>query len=286
MSDYLKLIRPHHYIKNLLVFAALVCSGQLFDAKKLTAAVFGFLAFCMASSAVYVINDIRDRARDAVHPTKCDRPIASGRVTVRSAAVLCSVLFVLCAVFNCLSFGLISTLLLGLYVILNIAYSMGLKNIPLLDVTILVAGFLIRVLYGAKLCDIEVSGWLYLTVVAFSFYLALGKRRNELKRLGGDDTRAVLRHYSMDFLDKNMYMCLALANAFYALWSMDSATVATYGGRNLVFSAPLVLIITMKYSLSVEGCSDGDPVEVLIHDRVLCVLCAVYVAVMLCLLYL
>lgn len=177
-------------------------------------------------------------------------------------------------------------MLLVLYLVLNLAYSFGLKNVPIVDVTILVAGFLIRILYGALVTEIAISNWLYLTVIALAFYFAFGKRRNELKQVGGGETRRVLKAYPVDFLDKNMGMCLTLANVFYALWSMDEKTVSLYNNRYLVFTVPIVLLITMKYSLDIEGESDGDPVEVLLHDKVLLLLCVVYLAVMFMILYL
>lgn len=282
----LRLMRVPHYIKNLLVFAALACSGQLFVWDKLLAGLLGFLAFCMISSVVYIINDIRDREKDRLHPTKCTRPIACGAVSVRGAAVLASFLFIAAAACNFGAFHLSSSLLFLLYFVLNLAYSFGLKNIPLLDITILVAGFLIRVIYGAVITGITISSWLYLTVIAVAFYLALGKRRNELRKTGGGETRQVLKAYSVDFLDKNMYMCLALANVFYALWSMDESTAALYNNRYLIFTVPIVLLITMKYSMNVEGDSDGDPVEVLLHDKILLGLCFVYLAAMFLILYL
>lgn len=221
MKHYLKLMRVHHYIKNLLVFAALACSGQLFQAKKLLLGIAAFAAFCMVSSVVYIVNDIRDRDKDRRHPTKCNRPIAAGTVSARGAWGLAAVLLLIAALLNGVAFHAASTLLLVLYLALNLAYSFGLKNIPIVDITILVAGFLIRILYGALVTGITISNWLYLTVIALSFYFALGKRRNELKHISSGETRQVLKSYPIDFLDKNMGMCLTLANVFYALWSMD-----------------------------------------------------------------
>lgn len=285
MKHYLKLMRVHHYIKNLLVLAALICSGQLFNAQKLGAGLLAFVAFCLTSSVVYIINDIRDRDKDRKHPTKCKRPIAAGTVSVSRARQLAVLLFVLAMICNGLIFHLPSTLLLLLYLVLNLAYSFGLKNIPIVDITILVAGFLIRILYGALATEITISNWLYLTVIAVSFYFALGKRRNELKHLGDGETRQVLKAYPISFLDKSMTMCLTLTNVFYALWSMDATTIAFYNDSNLIFTVPIVLLITMKYSLDVEGDSDGDPVEVLLHDKVLLTLCVLYLAIMLTILY-
>lgn len=284
VKSYAKLMRIHHYIKNLLVFAALAFSGQFFAWDKLFSAFMGFAAFCLVSSAVYIINDIRDREKDRNHPTKCKRPIASGDVPVKNAGILAIFLLVAAIACNFVVFQILSSLLLLLYFAINLAYSFGLKNIPLLDITILVAGFLIRVIYGAVVTDIAISNWLYLTVIAVAFYFALGKRRNELRKTGSE-TRKVLKSYPVNFLDKNMYMCLALANVFYALWSMSESTVAFYHNRYLVFTVPIVLLITMKYSMNVERESDGDPVEVLLHDKMLLGLCIAYLAVMFFILY-
>lgn len=286
MKAYLKLMRIHHYIKNLLVFAALACSGQLFNSEKLLSGIAGFVAFCMISSVVYIINDIWDKDKDRNHPSKCKRPIAAGLVSVKSAWALAATLLLIAIVCNIVAFNVSATALFVLYLILNLAYSFGLKNIPIVDVAILVAGFLIRILYGALVTEITISNWLYLTVIALAFYFALGKRRNELKQISSGETRKVLKSYSVNFLDKNMSMCLTLANAFYALWSMDEKTVSFYNNEYLVFTVPIVLLITMKYSLDIEGDSDGDPVEVLLHDKMLLILCVLYLASMFIILYL
>lgn len=285
MNRYLKLMRVHHYMKNLLVFAALVCSGQLFVPAKLCAGVLGFFAFCATSSAIYIINDIRDCEKDRRHPTKCRRPIASGAVSVRNASILAVMLFVLAALFIAPVFKLSAVLLLLLYIVLNLAYSFGIKNVPIADITVLAAGFVIRVIYGAQLTEIIISNWLYLAVFAMSFYLALGKRRGELIQVTDGDTRSVLKAYPLDFLNRNMTMCLTLGNVFYALWSMDQVTTAFYHNRLLIFTVPIVLLITLKYSLTIDTASDGDPVEVLIHDRALLLLVLLYLAVMLGILY-
>ncbi|MGI6072932.1 MAG: decaprenyl-phosphate phosphoribosyltransferase [Lachnospiraceae bacterium] len=284
MKKYLKLMRVHHYVKNLLVFAALAFSGQFFSVDKLIAGAIGFAAFCAASSAIYIINDIKDREKDRCHPTKRNRPVASGAVTVKNACILMAFLFVVAAVASIPIYNPVAIALLGAYIILNIAYSFGLKNLPIIDIFILVSGFVIRVLYGAIITDIAVSDWLYLTVISVSFYFALGKRRNELKRVSAGETRATLKYYSEKFLDKIMYMCLGLANAFYALWAMDKKNTMN-NGRMIIWTVPLVLLISMAYSMNIEGDSDGDPVEVLLRDKKLLILCAIYIIMMGLLLY-
>ena len=148
---------------------------------------------------------------------------------------------------------------------------------------ILVSGYLIRILYGSVITDIPVSSWLYLTVMAFSFYMGLGKRRGEIVN-SEKNTREVLKYYNKDFLDKNMYMTLGLGIVFYSLWCVNSGTIAIYSNK-IVFTIPLVIVICMKYSLTVEGDSDGDPISVILKDKWLMMLGALYGAVIISLLY-
>ena len=146
------------------------------------------------------------------------------------------------------------------------------------------SGYLIRVLYGSSIIEIPVSNWLYLTVIAISCYLAFGKRRNELARQG-PLSRNVLKYYTYEFLDKNMYLSNALIIVFYSLWCTDSVVIEKFS-NNLVWTVPLVLLISMKYSLNIEGDSDGDPVEVITKDKILVSLFLLYIVVIFSILYL
>ena len=277
MKNYLKLLRVKHYIKNLLIFAPLVFSRNLTNPPLLLNACLGFLVFCLISSFVYIVNDVRDCEKDRLHSTKCKRPIASGAVSKRSAGVLAAVLLLLAAalcVYLCrVSFW--AAVVPLLYVGVNLLYSFGLKNQPVIDVTILALGFVLRLMYGSAVTGIAVSAWLLLTVMALSFYLGLGKRRGELMR-EQDGTRGVLKAYNKSFLDKNMYLCLGLAIVFYSLWCIDADTVARIGSNALVWTVPLALVICLKYGLDVEGDSDGDPVEVVLGDKVLLCVIALF----------
>lgn len=287
MKSYIVLMRPRHYIKNGLLLLPIVFSGRLLEAALLWRAAAGFLSFCFLSSFIYILNDIRDAAHDRLHPTKCNRPIASRAVSVRSAWILAAVVLILSCAFNIFAAGgnISGWVFWLLYLIINIAYSMWLKHVAIVDVALLASGFLLRVLYGASITEIEISRWLYLTVISAAFYLGLGKRRNELSG-SGEQSRKVLARYNLSFLDKNMYLCMALAIVFYSLWSVDAITIARVGSTNLIWTVPLVLLICLKYSLIVENSSDGDPVEVLFSDWVLCLLVVVFAAVMLGIVYL
>ena len=174
------------------------------------------------------------------------------------------------------------------YFAANLGYSLGLKHVPFLDIVLLVLGFVLRVLYGAAIVGSVTSAWVYLTVFALSFYLGLGKRRNELKKTrdSGGSTRKVLQYYSYEFLDKFMYLCLTLAVTFYALWSADGEITAKYGTDKLIWTVPLVIIILMKYSADIESDSFGDPVDVVMHDKVLLGLSALLGLAVVALIYL
>lgn len=268
LKNILKLMRIKHYLKNGLIFLPLIFNSQLFEIKPLLMTFYGFISFCLISSAVYVINDIKDVEKDRMHKIKKNRPIASGAISIKEAILLFIVLTIssLCInIFIIKEFS--SILLISLYLILNIMYSLGLKNIPIIDVVILVSGFVIRVIYGASISSIEISKWLYLTVMSGSFFMGFGKRRNEIIKQG-NDSRAVLKYYTKDYLDKFMYACLVLTLMFYSLWSVDTSTTAKFG-ENMIYTIPLVMIIFMKYCLDIEGNSYGDPVDVITSDKIL-----------------
>ena len=286
MKDYIKLARPHHWSKNVLVLLPLLCSGQITEWTRLRAGLWGFLAFSLLASCIYVINDIRDREKDRMNTTKCHRPIASGRIKIPQAVVYCAGLLLLAVVCGFFASGLSwrCWAAFGGYFLLNLGYSFGLKNVPLVDIAILVSGFLLRMVYGGAVTEIVLSKWLCLTIISISFFMGLGKRRGEL--IGQTSTRSVLKFYSESFLDKNLYMCVALAVMFYSLWTVDEMTVVRVGSENLVWTVPLVILICLKYSMDVEGESDGDPVEVLLGDKLLLLLIGILALLIFALIYL
>jgi len=287
MKHYIKLIRPHHWIKNFLIFLPLVFSGNLFKTDLLILNIFAFASFSFMSSVLYIINDIKDVEQDRKHSKKCKRPIASGAVSIRNAVILAVFLFVVIVIINAFVFpeNYFSWLILLFYFIINLGYSMGLKNLPIIDVSILVIGFLLRVVYGSLISDIEISGWLYFTVMSMSYFLGFGKRRNEIQRQTGE-TRKVLRYYTKEFLDKFMYLFLCLTIAFYSFWTVDAFGNHGTKGKLLYWTVPLVIIICMKYSLDIERDSDGDPVDVVFSDWVLFLLSALYGVIMIGIIYL
>lgn len=283
IREHLKLIRVKHYIKNLLIFLPLVFSGNLMNFDLLINVLIAFFIFSFCASVVYIINDIKDIEKDKLHEKKKNRPLAKGTISKKEAIVLAclliSISFVLSFMINkidCIYYVLF-------YLFINFCYSFKLKNVPILDITILTLGFIIRVMYGCAIIDVSISSWLYLTIMSMSFYLALGKRRNEIIK-SKNNTRDVLKYYNKEFLDKFMYLCLGLTIVFYSLWTVGE-NICKYRDY-LVLSVPLVIIICMKYSMIIEGDSDGDPTEVVLNDKILLGLCVIYALFILLLFYL
>ena len=269
MKPYLKLLRVRHYVKNLLIFAPLFFGAKLFDIIMLEKIVYAFIPFCLGTSIVYIINDINDVDKDRNHPIKCKRPIASGIISIYSSKII---LFLLLSTIIMLSgvailyqfYSYVAVIWLFGYITLNILYSYGLKNIPVIDILILSAGFVIRLYYGSCITGVEISSWLYLTVLGGAFYLGMGKRRNELQKQKDANTRVVLKKYSYEFLDKNMHTCVAFTEVCYALWAVQSPQTL------LRWTVPLIMVIFMRYSLIIETKeSEGNPIEILFEDKTL-----------------
>jgi decaprenyl-phosphate phosphoribosyltransferase len=277
-NKYIKLMRVKHWVKNILILLPLFFSSKLLEFNLDFKCLIGLLSFCLSASAIYIINDIRDVDKDRLHSVKCNRPIASREVLITFACCIFIVLIILSLLLNYISTGLNSSswLFLIAYMLLNLCYSFGLKNKPIIDIAILAIGFTLRVLYGSALINVQVSNWLYLTIIAASFYMGFGKRRNEIVKQGLE-TRHVLKHYNYKFLDKLMYVSLTLVIVFYSLWTVDPQTIARFSNDYFIWTVPLVIVICMKYSLIIESNSYGDPVDVLFGDKLLLFLVLLYI---------
>lgn len=275
----LKLLRIKHYLKNFLVFIPLVFSNNLFQPIYFLRCFLGFLSFCLISSCIYILNDSKDIEKDKLHPTKKKRPLASGEISLGTAYTVLIILLIFVVGINLFlvrfGCGYLSFIYILIYFCLNVCYSYGFKNIPVIDIVILMLGFLIRVLYGAVIADTFVSSWLYLTVISGAFFFGLGKRRNELRDNEGGSTRGVLSYYNYDFLDKFMYLCLAMTNIFYALWAKE------YENPHVIWTVPVMIVLFMQYSFDMESSScDGDPVEVILKDRKLIAITIVLISML------
>lgn len=289
MKKYIELIRAKHWLKNILIFLPAFFSMNILKLEYIETLVIAFFVFCFTSSIVYILNDMSDIEKDKLHPIKKNRPLASGRVSKTNAWIVMILLVIISIILSFILYQKNSVLGIWIipivYLILNILYSKGLKNIPIIDVVILASGFVLRVMYGGVTINVEVSKYLYLMIIFGAFYLGFGKRRNEMMK-NGEKGREVLKRYNQDFLDKNMYIAFALAIVAYTLWCVDSTTIAHVGNDYLFWTIPILIIILQLYSLDIEGNSHGDPIEVILSDKILLGTGVLYGIIMAIILYL
>lgn len=247
-SEILRLMRPHQWLKNGFVLIGPFFAHAWTDALVVNAVLLAVVAFCLMSSAVYVVNDIFDIKADQRHPTKCHRPLASGTVSVTFARVLAAVLFILSLSAAWLASPTVM-LLISAYLILNLAYSWRLKKVVILDVFIIAAGFMLRILAGTTGIGIEPSSWLLLTGLMVTLFLGFSKRRSELAVMehSGETTRAVLKSYSLPMLDLMIGVCSAGVIMAYSLYTMSAETIAVHHTDKLVYTVPFVLYGLFRY---------------------------------------
>lgn len=288
MKKYLKLMRINHWIKNILIFLPLFFSGNIFKVPLLITSILAFFTFSLTSSIIYIINDLSDLEKDKLHTIKKHRPLTSGEISKKKANYLMALLTVL--VITSITYLYLRTKTLAViiiplsYILINILYSRFLKNIAILDVLLLVCGFVLRVLFGGVVVNIVVSKYLYLMIIFGSYYLSFGKRRGEIKK-NGAKSRMVLAMYNESFLEKNLYVAYALSMVAYTLWCVDPSVTSKVGHDYMFLTIPIVMTIMQLYSLNIEKDNYGDPVDIILSDKVLLVIGLFYIIIMTVLIY-
>jgi 4-hydroxybenzoate polyprenyltransferase len=264
----LRLLRPHQWLKNGFVFLGLLFGHAWNDPLKLGQALAAFAAFCLLASAVYVMNDLIDREQDRLHPKKKHRPLAAGTVGAGPAmgvGLLCL------GAGSLLAWGLAGRApwIFFAYVALNVAYTLGLKHVVILDVFIIASGFMLRILAGTLGIGIAPSQWLLLCGLMLTLFLGFAKRRAELNALLADSAghRRVLEHYTAPMLDQFIGIAAAGTVISYALYTVSAETVALHGTRALIATVPFVLYGMLRYlwRLHARG-GGGDPAQELLRD--------------------
>ena len=270
LRSVLSQMRVRQWTKNLVVFAGVVFSHRFTDPGELLRAGFGFLAFSFLASGVYVLNDIQDVEKDRVHPKKRFRPIASGGISIRSAWGLLAVM--LMAGLGLGAWLGWSFLLVGaVYFVLNVAYSLRLKNVVILDVMIIAMGFVLRAVAGVELLRSGevISPWLLICTLFLALFLAVCKRRNERVLLAdnAEDHRSTLQDYPPEFIDQLVPVVTAATVISYATYTVSPQTVANFGTGALVYTIPFVVFGIFRYLYLVyRKQSGGSPSEVLLTD--------------------
>ena len=269
----IRLMRPHQWIKNGFVFVGLVFGHAWEDAGLVAEALALFGAFCLVSSAVYVMNDVADREADRLHPAKRCRPLAQGEIGVSRALALC-VALALAGLALAAVVSLPALLIAAAYFGLNFAYSAGLKHVAILDVFMISGGFMLRILAGTVGVGIAPSKWLLLCGLMLTLFMGFSKRRAELLALtdngnsnGAAGQRAALEGYSRVLLDRLITISVAGAAIGYALYTVDPETIALHGTDRLIFTLPFVLYGLFRYLWVVYSKGGGgDPAWELLHD--------------------
>lgn len=269
LKAILKTMRPRQWTKNIFVLAALVFDRQLFSASDpLLRSIGGMLLFCLLSSSVYIINDIKDVEADRQHPTKRNRPIASGQLPVPIAI---GALVVILGITFPLSYLLSSDffLIALLYFLMNLAYSLHLKNILIVDVLIIAAGFVLRVAAGVTLIQVErFSPWLYVVTTLGALYIGFGKRRAELNLLanGANNHRKVLDGYTIPFLDQMITIVSSTTIIAYSLYTFSAPNLPS--NHAMMLTIPFVMYGVFRYLWLIQVKKEGGaPEEILLKDR-------------------
>ena len=274
-------MRPEQWLKNGFVLAPIVFSGLVGDPDAWLRTMLAVAAFCAASSAVYLVNDVIDREADRSHPIKQNRPIASGEVSVTTALVV-AVLLLIAAAFASVRLGGWFPAVLAGYVSLVLLYSALLKRAVFLDVLVVAAGFVLRVVGGAVAIDVPVSRWILVVTYLLALYLALGKRRSELVLLGGEagTHRVVLGHYTLPMVDQAISVVLGATVVAYALYTVAPETVAKVGSEGLLATVPIVLYGLFRYLYLLHRHElGGSPTKALLTDRPLLVCVVIWLVV-------
>ncbi len=279
-------LRPRQWVKNLFVLAGLIFSQQLFT-PLLWPALGAFVLFCALSGAIYLLNDVADRERDRLHPTKRERPVASGELPVSVAVAVAALLLA-----GSLAAGFALTPRFGVtalaYALLLILYSIWLKHLVIVDVLVVAMGFVLRAVAGAFAIDVEISGWLLICTILLALFLALGKRRNEVLAYAGDSARyrPILGEYNSALLDQMIAVVTASTVTAYALYTMSPETVAKFRTHWLPATLPFVLYGIFRYLyLLYRRQLGGNPSELFLNDRALLVNTVLWMLAVLLIIY-
>ena len=285
-------LRPRQWTKNLLLFAGVLFSRHLTDPELLARAAAGFVAFSLLSGSVYIFNDLKDLEADRRHPVKRLRPLASGRLTVGAVWIALVPLLSAVAAIS-LWLGLPFVQVAALYVAFNLSYTVGLKQVVLVDVFLIAIGFVLRAIAGVQLLlpvapDTELSPWLLVCTFFGALFLALAKRRREMTNAGeaAARQRAVLDHYSPELLDGLLMVSAAASLMGYALYTIWPATVAKFGTDALLYTIPFVAYGIFRYLYLVRATeTTEDPSQVLLTDRPLAWCLGLYLLSVVAILY-
>jgi 4-hydroxybenzoate polyprenyltransferase len=284
--NYLILIRPSSWLKNLFVFVPVIFSKHIFDSHSFVETLWAFFTFSVASGAVYVFNDILDAEQDKFHPLKRNRAVASGIITKKQASIFAAFLFLVTLYISTLLPLEFSLIVMG-YICVNVLYSLFLKRQVLIDIFCIASGFILRVMGGAVIIGVHLSSWLILTTIFLSLFLAVMKRRVEIANSpNAQEQRTVLKEYSLSFIDQISSITAAGVILCYALYTVSDRTIIMFGTESLIFTTLLVIFGIFRYMFLVFKKNTGENiVETMIKDLPLLINSILYLAAALYIIY-
>jgi decaprenyl-phosphate phosphoribosyltransferase len=269
LSEYIKLARPNHYVKNGFVWIPLFFGHKLNDFQAVFNTFWAFFAFCLTASVVYVLNDLLDVQEDRLHPVKKLRPIASGAITAKEAILFLLTLFVLAISVSFIFLPQNLLFILTAYLFLNLAYSVSLKHMAVIDVVCISTGFVLRVFAGGIAAGVQVSHWLVLMVFLLAIFLALAKRRDDLilNSQGHNNIRRSLHNYNLEFVSHSMVAMISITIVSYILYTVSPEVVEKHGTNNLYLTTFWVVIGFLRYmQITFVHQKSGSPTIILLKD--------------------
>jgi decaprenyl-phosphate phosphoribosyltransferase len=286
-KTYIKLLRPHQYLKNGFIWLPVFFGYQLTNAAAVLHVALAFLAFCLVASSVYVINDLRDVASDRRHPIKRNRPLASGAVPPKKAVWVAAILAAVAICMSLFLLPLITTAILLAYLVMNIVYSFGLKHVPIADIVCIALGFVLRIFAGGTAAQVPISPWIVIMTFLMALFLALAKRRDDLRLVDqGHQVRKAIDGYNAEFISLAMGVMASVIIVAYILYTVSPEIVAKHGTKRLYMSSVWVILGILRYlQITFVEEDSGSPTRVLIRDRALQAIIALWLVNIYLLLY-
>jgi len=271
LKQYIRLARPHQYLKNSFIWLPLFFGYKLHDAQAILQTFYGFCAFSLAASSVYVLNDLMDVADDRRHPVKKFRPLAAGAVKPRAAIGFAGFLLICSVSLLAATLPPVCLVILAIYFFLNVGYSFGLKHIAILDIACISIGFVLRVFMGGVTAQVEVSHWIVVMTFLLALFFALGKRRDDLiLAASGHNTRKSLDGYSLEFVSGGIVTMASVVIVAYILYTVSPVIIAKHGTNKLYLTGFWVVLGILKYmQITFVEQQSGSPTQVVMNNRFL-----------------
>lgn len=269
VTNIISLIRPHQYIKNLFIFLPLFFAARITDLVPFINAVIAFLAFSLVASAIYVLNDYQDIEEDRLHPKKKSRPLASGVISTPQALIIMTILFIAGTTLMA-TVSLTAMNILLVYLVMNIAYSLYLKHVAIVDITIIAIGFVLRLFVGSTVTDTPLSMWIVIITFLLALFIALAKRRDDMLIYldTGEKVRKVVDGYSLQFLDTAMAIMASVVIVAYTIYTTSTEVIDRVQSEHLYLTALFVTIGIMRYlQIALVEKDSSSPTDIILKDR-------------------